>query len=104
MKTKREAYNIIQAKGATFYGIGSCLADMCQMIIFDQRRVVPLSVFDTQSQVCLSRPVALCKEGACTKSIALALDKLEQELWEHSVKSIIKAIPKNSELIPLSAI
>lgn len=62
-KTAYEAYAIIEKKCATYYGIAACVADMCETIIFDQKKVMPVSCFIPDLGVCLSMPVVLGKEG-----------------------------------------
>lgn len=40
-----KAYEIIKLKGATYYGIGACVASLCEAIILNKRQVRPLSVY-----------------------------------------------------------
>lgn len=60
---KNEAYEIIQAKGATFYGIATCVAVLCDMIMYNMRQVVPLSWYHEEYGVCMSLPVILTDRG-----------------------------------------
>lgn len=60
---KNEAYDIIQAKGATFYGIATCIATLCDMIIYNTRQVVPLSWYHEGYGVCISLPAILTDRG-----------------------------------------
>ncbi|MBA2306671.1 hypothetical protein H0W26_00890 [Candidatus Dependentiae bacterium] len=60
---KTQAYEIIKAKGATFYGIAACVAELCDMIIFDSKQVVTLSSYHEQYKVCMSLPVVLGRQG-----------------------------------------
>ncbi len=41
-KVRRAAYNIIEGKGATYYGIGSALARITQVILQDERSVLTI--------------------------------------------------------------
>jgi L-lactate dehydrogenase len=41
-KVRRAAYSIIQGKGATYYGIGSALARLVDVILHDQRAVLTI--------------------------------------------------------------
>ncbi len=60
---RNEAYDIIQAKGATFYGIATCVATLCDMIIYNTRQVVPLAWYHEEYGVCMSLPVILTDRG-----------------------------------------
>ena len=60
---KNEAYEIIQAKGATVYGIATCVATLCEIIIFNKKAIVPVSWYHEKYQVCLSLPVVLGNQG-----------------------------------------
>lgn len=59
-KVRRAAYAIIKGKGATYYGIGSALARITDVILRDQRSILtvctPLSVIQGVSDVTLSLP------------------------------------------------
>ncbi|MBA3751355.1 L-lactate dehydrogenase [Candidatus Dependentiae bacterium] len=60
---KAEAYEIIKTKGATFYGIAACVAQLCDMIIYDSKQVVPVSWYHERYNVCMSLPVIVGKSG-----------------------------------------
>jgi L-lactate dehydrogenase len=60
---KMAAYDIIQAKGATFYGIAACVTELCEIIIFNKKTVVPVSWYHEEYGVCLSLPVLLSESG-----------------------------------------
>ncbi len=66
-KVKNAAYDIINRKGATFYGIAMVVADIVEAILFDQRKIMPLSVrlegWNGISGVCLSVPVVVGRQG-----------------------------------------
>lgn len=74
---KNEAYAIIEAKGATFYGIATCVAELCEIIIFNKKVVVPLSWYHPAYDVCMSLPVVLGEKGI-EKVIELELSPDEQ--------------------------
>jgi L-lactate dehydrogenase len=44
-RVRRAAYHIINGKGATYYGIGSALARICEAILGDQRAILTVSSF-----------------------------------------------------------
>ena len=62
-KTKQEAYVIIKKKCATFFGIAACVADICESILFDQKRVLPVSCLIPTEGICYSVPVIVGKNG-----------------------------------------
>ncbi len=62
-KVTQEVYKIIKSKCATYYGIAACIADICSAIIHNQRRVIPLSVYHKEYDICISTPVILGENG-----------------------------------------
>ena len=76
--TKRKAYEIINRKGATYYGIAACLAQICRCIIHNKRYVLPLSSYIEELEVCLSLPVVLGRRGI-ERRMAIELSKTEQQ-------------------------
>ena len=82
-KNTRIAFNyavdkqeIISCKDATYFGIAACIADICECIIFNQKRIIPLSVFIEKYQICLSMPVVLGESGI-EKFISIKLSEKE---------------------------
>jgi len=61
--TRKKAYEIIECKRATYYGIATCVAQMCESIIFDQKQVMPLSTYVDEYDVAFSMPVVLGERG-----------------------------------------
>jgi len=59
----RKAYEIINLKGSTYYGIAGCVSSLVQTIAFDQRHIRPLSVYVEEFQCVLSMPVVLGSSG-----------------------------------------
>lgn len=85
--TRQKALDIIACKGATYYGIAACVSLMCESIIFDQKRVLPLSTYHENLGVCLSLPVVLGERGI-EKTIPLKLDAHEEKMLYQSAKCI----------------
>lgn len=90
-KAKNEAHEIIQRKCATFYGIASAVTDICQSIIFDQKKILPLSTFIPEFDLCLSLPVILGKNGV-ERVLPLELNENELICLKKSAESIKKTI------------
>lgn len=86
-ETRQKALDIIACKGATYYGIAACISLMCESIIFDQKRAIPLSTYHPQFDVCLSLPVILGERGI-EKIIPLTLNNHEKKLLQKSVQCI----------------
>jgi len=86
-EARNKANEIIQYKGATFFGISACVAAICENIIFDQKRVLPLSVYMENFGVCLSMPSVLGKNGI-EKILEIPLNTNEKKLLAMSAKKI----------------
>ncbi|KAF3009748.1 hypothetical protein E8E13_009401 [Curvularia kusanoi] len=90
-ETKGKAGKIIENKGATNYGIGGVVASLCRTILFDEKEVRPLSVWQEKLGVCLSVPVVLGREGV-VREVELGLEKDEQEKLSKSAKALKEVI------------
>ena len=89
------AYNIIEGKGATYYGIGSAIARIVDAILHDQRSIMTVCsrMRDVAgvSDVTLSLPHIIGGEGVLD-TIPLTLDALEDEALLSSAAVIHEAI------------
>lgn len=85
--TKNLVYTIIECKDATYYGIGACIADICECIIFNQKRVLPLSSYINEFKVSISMPVVLGEHGI-EKIMPIPLDIHEKTLLKQSVEQL----------------
>lgn len=72
--TKNEAYEIINRKGATYYGIGACVTDIVNNIVFDERRVMPVSTYDAFTDTFFGWPSVIGRDGV--------IDRLEVKTTE----------------------
>jgi len=88
-KVKNQAYEIIEGKGATYYGIATCVASICESIIYDQKRVLTLSTFIPKFNVCFSMPVVLGKNGIET-ILYPSLNEFEKEQLKVSAEQLKK--------------
>lgn len=86
-ETKNKAYEIISCKGSTYYGIASCVAALCRTIIFDQKRVTPLSCFIKEYGISLSMPAVVGAHGI-EEILMIPLNTHERTQLEHSIKVI----------------
>lgn len=89
-----EAYDIIEKKGATYYGIAMCVVQILEAIFNDEMRVLPVSSYDTFSGVCFGWPSVVGREGVVRR---LDLKISEQEGLDlqksiNTLKSAIKSV------------
>lgn len=85
--TKNRVYEIIECKHATYFGVAACVADMCESIIFNQRRIFPLSSYVQEFDVCLNVPIVLGEKGIQSR-IPLYLNDSEQKLLKRAAENI----------------
>lgn len=88
---RKEAYTIIEKKGATYYGIGSCLASITNCILNDERRVLPVSNYDEFSGTYNGFPAVLGSDGVIRR-IGLRLSDGEQGKLQYSIQVLKDAI------------
>lgn len=82
-KVKDSAYEIIEKKQATYYGIAMAVKRICEVIMRDEKSILPVSVMMEGAygirDVVLSMPVVLGKDGVETQvPIALSEDELNR--------------------------
>jgi L-lactate dehydrogenase len=87
MQARDLVYQIIKCKGSTYYGVASCVASMCENILYDQKAIVPLSCYISRYDTCLSVPCVLGKNGI-EQQVPLHLPSDEQELLEKTALTI----------------
>lgn len=90
-ETRQKASALIDSKGSTEFGIGSVTMSICKSILFDQRNVRPVSVYDEELKVCLSKPVILGRKGI-EEVLEFPLNDEEQNALKGSAKSLREAI------------
>lgn len=85
--TRDAAYDIIQAKGATYYGIAMGLLHITKAILNNQNVVLTVSSYlegeYNQEEVYIGVPTQVNKEGA-VKVFEMPLDSHERKLFEKS--------------------
>ncbi len=66
-QVRHAAYHIIEGKGATYYGVGSAIAQLVEVILRDQRSILTVSALHDEiagvRDVCLSLPHLVGGEG-----------------------------------------
>lgn len=86
-ETRNKAYAIIDCKGSTFFGVATAVATLCSMIIFDQKKIVPLSVYQKEFDCYFSSPVILGSSGIEQHTV-LHLNDEEKKALKKSVDQI----------------
>lgn len=89
------AYEIIERKGATYYGIGLSCAQIIQAILRDEQKVLTVSSWlDDQYKglgVAVSVPSILGSNGI-VRRLELRMDDLEESYFKQSVKTLQKSL------------
>lgn len=94
-QVRRAAYRIIEGKGSTYYGIGSALARIVDVILHDQRSIMTICTPETDiagvKDVTVSMPHILGGAGVLDDHISLTLDEDEQRKL-HASAALIRHI------------
>ena len=88
---KNEAYDIIDKKGATYYGIATCVAQILNCILNDEMRILPVSSYDYYSDTYFGFPTVIGRAGAIRR-LDLKLSEAESINLQKSINSLKKAI------------
>ncbi len=94
---RNKAYDIIQKKGATHYGIGACVVQLLNCILNDERRVLPVSSLDDNTGVFNGFPAVIGRQGVIRR---LNIKMTEQEgiAFQKSVNAISNTIKQIHDL------
>lgn len=84
---RNAAYDIIDKKGSTCYGIGMALVKITNAILGDENIIIALSVYDEKNDVYVGLPAILNKNGV-ERRIPLKLTKEEEIKLQHSIDVI----------------
>lgn len=88
---RNAAYEIINRKGATYYGIGMCLVRITNAILGDENTILTVSTYDKNNDIYISSPAIINRNGI-KGNAKLGLTSEEQEKLEQSIKTIKTAI------------
>ncbi len=86
-----EAYQIIEKKGATYYGIATCVAQILNCILNDEMRVLPVSSYDNYSGTCFGWPSVVGRAGVIRR-LDIKLTEKEGVSLQKSINVLKKAI------------
>ena len=89
-KIKDDAYEIINKKGATYYGIGMCLVRITNAILDNENSILTVSTYDKNNDVFIGLPTILNKKGVEDK-IYVNLNEEETKKLQNSIDLIKEA-------------
>ena len=92
-KVRNSAYEVIKRKGATSYGIGTCMVRITNAILEDKKIILSVSSYDKIRDVCISTPTIVGITGVREK-IDIPLNSEEKEKLDNSITIIKEAIDK----------
>lgn len=95
-QVRNSAYEVINRKGATCYGIGTCMVRITNAILEDKRIILAVSSYDANNNVCISTPTIVGRDGV-TEKIFIPLSEDEQGKLQESINVIKDAITKLEE-------
>lgn len=88
---RNEAYDIIDKKGATHYGIATCVAQILNCILNDENRVLSVSSYDTFSDTCFGWPSVVGRDGI-VRRLDLKISEKEGVALQKSINVLKDAI------------
>lgn len=85
------AYEIIERKGATYYGIGMAAARLAEALVRDSHTIAPVSVYLSGqygfSDLCMSIPAVLGNDGV-EQILEISLDESEKKKLQASANEL----------------
>ena len=90
---RNAAYQIINLKGATYYGIAMCLTHITNAILNNENMIITVSSYDKKNDLYIGMPTIINKNGAYRK-MNVDLNDREREKLENSIEIIKSAIKK----------
>lgn len=87
------AYEIINRKGATYYGIGMCLVRITNAILNDENSIITVSSYDPNNNIFVGGPTILNNEGV-RERVYVKLTEDETNKLQASIDKIKDAVNK----------
>ncbi len=84
-KSIQKVYKIIEGKGATYFGVASCVAHMCDVILHDKKEVFPVVCYQQVFDCCFSMLVVLGAQGVVSY-VDVVLSDDEQKQLQDSIQ------------------
>ncbi|MEX0672008.1 MAG: L-lactate dehydrogenase [Candidatus Babeliales bacterium] len=88
-QARQKAYEIIACKGSTYYGVATCVWAYCESILFNQRRIMPVSWWVESLNCTLSMPCVIGRNGV-EQIVDIPLTAKEQQQLQSSVQILSK--------------
>ena len=100
-EVRTSAYEIIERKGATAYGIGMCLVEITNAILENKNIILPVSSWDYENNICISTPAIVGKDGVKEKIFVPLTEEEEKKLISsiNTIKDAIKKLEEKEEII-----
>jgi L-lactate dehydrogenase len=90
-QTRTAGFEILQAKGATYYGIGAALVRIVRAIVCDENAILTVSCLVPEAlqlgKVALSLPAVLNRDGVA-RVVSISLSPSEREALEASAETL----------------
>lgn len=90
---RNAAYDIIDRKGATYYGIGMCLVRITNAILGDENSIITVSSYDKNNNIFMGIPSVINKDGV-KERVYVNLNDEETKKLQNCVDIIKDAIEK----------
>lgn len=90
---RNAAYEIINRKGATYYGIGMAMVRITNAILGNENTIIALSVYDEKNDVYVGLPAIVNANGA-ERRVYLKLNNNEEKQLQNSINIIKDNISK----------
>ena len=92
-EVKNAAYEIIDRKGATCYGIGMCLVGITNAILGDENTIITVSSYNKENNIFIGMPTVINSDGV-KYVMDLDLNDKEEIDFKNSIQVIKEAIEK----------
>lgn len=88
---RNEVYDIIEKKGATYYGIATCVVDILNCILNDEMRILPVSSYDYFSGTSFGFPTIVGRTGVIRR-VDMKISEKEGIELQKSINALKQAI------------
>jgi L-lactate dehydrogenase len=91
------SHQILLAKGSMPFGVGSVIASVCASVLFDERKVRPISYYEADFGCCFSRLAALGRQGVAA-SLPTAMSESEMGQMVESAERLAETLSRINDL------
>ena len=86
-EVKTSAYDIINKKGSTSYGIGMCLQRITNALLDNTNEILTISAYDEENDVFYAKPCIVNEKGA-SQNIKLDLNQKDSKKLQNSINAL----------------